>query len=54
MVRLCVRNITAGNVVSAVAAFGTTQIIIVSIIIIIITIYVITVPDRNMAGTVLR
>jgi hypothetical protein len=50
MVRLCVRNVTAGNVVSAVAAFGTAQNIIVSIIIIII-IYVTTVEQH---GTVLR
>jgi hypothetical protein len=39
MVRRCVRNVTAGHVVLAVAEFGTTQIIIVINII-----YVTTVP----------
>jgi len=45
MVRLCVRKVTAGNVVSAVAAFGTAQIVIVIIIIIII--YVTTVEEHG-------
>jgi len=47
MVRLCVRKVTAGNVVSAVAAFGTAQIVIVIIIIIIIIIYVTTVEEHG-------
>jgi len=46
MVRLCVSYVTAGNVVSTVAAFGTAQ-----IIIIIIIIYVTTVEEH---GPVLR
>lgn len=49
LLRLCVRNVSAGNVVSAVAVFGIAKIVI--IIIIIIIIYVTTVEEH---GTVLR